>query len=130
MIHRKDYDVDPVAWAEKNSYQFSFSKKTSTTSLRPHIEKHHLELFLRLAAERGWKVQLPGLVSQARSQAASEASASQGQRSVEFSEQKFQQYLLNFIIADDQVRDLCFFHIHYAHVSLFRVSECRGMSGI
>ena len=98
--------MDP---AKLSKIKWEYSKKMSTISLRPHIERHHLELFLRLAKEKSWKIQLPGLVSQARSQAASKASALRGQPSVEFNEQKFQQYLLDFIIADDQVHDLCFF---------------------
>ena len=56
-----------------------------------------------LAAERGWKVLLPGLVSQAKSQSAAAASANQDEEPVPFDEHVFQQYLLNFIVADDQV---------------------------
>ncbi len=89
--------------------KFSYSKTTSTTSLRPHIERNHLELFLCIAKKNNWKHSLPGLMSQARSQAASEASSSQVRR-VKFNEQNFHQHLINFIVADDQVRDLwCFF---------------------
>ena len=55
-----------------------------------------------LAKEGGWKIQLPGLVSQAQSQAASESTA--GGQPDRFDEQTFRQLLLNFIVVDDQVR--------------------------
>ena len=76
----------------------------SNTSLCPHIEKHHRKLYLGLAKANGWKVLLPGLVSQAQSRATSVASASEVGPLVEIDEQKFHQHLLYFIIADDQVR--------------------------
>ena len=56
-----------------------------------------------LAKERGWKVLLPGLISQARSQSAAAASVNQDEHPVPFNEHIFQQYLLKFIVADDQV---------------------------
>jgi len=79
----------------------------SNTSLCPHIKKYHRKLYLGLAKANGWKVLLPGLVSQAQSQATSVASASEVRPLVEIDEQKFYQHLLYFIIADDQV------HLHF-----------------
>jgi hypothetical protein len=99
---------DPSKWPPTQRY--IYSKNTSTSSLRPHIEKHHLELFKTLAQERGWRVLLPGLVSQARSQA-SAAPVNNGVASGQpdkFTEQSFHEHLLNFIIADDQV---CFLYL-------------------
>jgi hypothetical protein len=74
----------------------------SNTSLCTHIEACHLEEFTWLAAERGWKIWLKGLLSQARSQATSEAAAAQAGQP-QFDEETFRQYLLNFIVANDQV---------------------------
>ena len=116
--YRPIHDANPASWP--SSQKFRYSKNTSTTSLRPHIERNHLETYLSIYKEKGWKVLLPGLMSQARSQAASEASASRVSRpdlQVEFSQEKFHQYLLNFIIVDDQVRALVFLHVRYTHVS-------------
>ena len=96
-------DADPSQWPPNRRY--IYSKNTSTSSLRPHIEKYHLELFKTLAQERGWRILLPGLVSQARSQASAE-SANQGVASEQpdkFNESSFHEHLLNFIVADDQV---------------------------
>jgi hypothetical protein len=123
ITHRKAKEADPASWPSKIHYEYS--PNTSNTSLRPHIQKHHLDLFLRLAKEKGWTIQLPGLVSQSRSQAANEAAASQVRQPEKFDEKTFHQHLVNFIIADDQVH-ICssLFHFHYAHISLFLVPEC------
>ena len=75
---------------------------TSSSSLRPHIERNHLDLYLVVAQKNGWKHALPGLMSQAQSQAASEASGLQA-RQDEFNEESFHRALVNFIIVDDQV---------------------------
>jgi len=48
-------------------------------SLRPYIWKYHLELYLTLAKEKGWKI-LPGLISQTQSQVTNEAAAAQGEQ--------------------------------------------------
>jgi len=63
ILHRKAKDADLVNWPL--NICFVYSQKMSTTSLCPHIEKYHRDLFLSLAKERGWKMQLPGLQSQA-----------------------------------------------------------------
>jgi hypothetical protein len=98
---RKARAEDPSKWSSRIHYEYSL--KTLTTSLRPHIEKHHLELYLTLAKEKGWKIQLPGLVSQAQSQATNEAAMLQVEQPDQFDERSFHQHLLNFIVADDQV---------------------------
>ena len=94
-------------YVRPNGRTYTFSDSTSTSSLRPHLEKYHSELYLSLAQERGWKIQLPGIVSQARSNAASgEKTNSQlegSQAPDDFTEDAFHKYLLRFIVADDQV---------------------------
>ena len=105
--YREIYNRDPASWPSHQTFRYSGS--TSTTSLRPHIVRMHRDLYLRIYKAKGWTI-LPGLASQVQSQAAKEASASRDTRPhgrVEFSGQKFHQHLLNFIIADDQVRDTC-----------------------
>lgn len=98
IMNRALHDENPTAWPNGRTYTFSDS--TSTSSLRPHLEKYHSELYLSLAQERGWKIQLPGVVSRARSNA---GEASQDSRPDEFSEETFHNYLMRFIVADDQV---------------------------
>jgi hypothetical protein len=75
-------------------------------SLRPHLQRNHLELYMSLAKERGWEVKLPGLSSQAHSQASSQVAASQGEQVDRFNESNFHALLVKFIIADDQVLSL------------------------
>jgi hypothetical protein len=58
---------------------YKYSPKMSMASLRPYIWKYHLELYLTLAKEKGWKI-LPGLISQTQSQVTNEAAAAQGEQ--------------------------------------------------
>ena len=97
----------------------------STTILRAHLNRDHLELYLRTVQENGWDFSL-----HAQSQARSEAAALGVRRPDEFTERSFQQHILDFIIANDQVCScLSSFYVHYAHVEL-QVSECHRMSRI
>jgi hypothetical protein len=109
--YRRLNEADPNWKAVK----YVYSKKTSNSSLRPHIEGNHLELYKKLAKERGWEIFLPGLVSEARS--ASAATVTVSGRRDKFSVDAFRRLLVNFIVADDQV---CFVRLNldYAHVSL------------
>jgi hypothetical protein len=94
------HDAEPSTWPSNRRYVYS--KTTSTTSLRPHIEKYHLEQFKQLAKEHGWKILLPGLASQARSEAI--VGAQQGRPdNLNFNESTFHDCLINFIVANDQV---------------------------
>lgn len=130
IILREAREADPSNWPADKHYQYALT--TSTTSLRPHIEKYHLELYKTLAKENGWKILLPGLVSQARSQASVET-ATQGKPLDEFNVATFHQYLLNFIVADDQV---CFRLIFFMFIMLMfalsdsQVSISCGMSRV
>jgi hypothetical protein len=99
LICRKIHEDNPTSWPTGRHY--IYLKETSNTLLRPHIEKYHLEEYKRLAKEHGWKILLPGLVSQAQSEAS--VAAASDERPDKFDEHTFYEYLLNFIIADDQV---------------------------
>jgi hypothetical protein len=100
ITYRKAKEADLANWHSNIKYEYSL--KTLTSSLRPHIEKYHLLLFQQLAKDRGWKILLPGLVLQARSQA-SMVSSAQGERRDTFDKNTFHQKLHSFIVADDQV---------------------------
>jgi len=92
-------------------------------SLRPHIEKHHLQLFQQLAKEKGWKILLPGLVLEACSQV-SAVGLTEDELPDTFDESTFHRYLLNFIVADDQVS--CPFH--FCLRSVYTHSRCVSKS--
>jgi hypothetical protein len=124
IILRKSKEADPSKWLSSTKYEFS--QKTSTTSLRPHIEKYHIKLFKALAEEKGWKILLPGLVSQARSQATNKAANSQHERADNFDEHTFHQYLLNFIVADNQVCSHLIFL--YLQCSCLRVPTLKSLN--
>src|SRR6202042_589562 len=120
IAYRKRKEADPANWPSNIKYEYS--PKTSTLSLRPHIEKYHLQLFQQLAKENGWKILLPGLVSQARSQASTVGSA-QDEPPDTFDESTFHWYLLNFIVADDQVSCLFHFCLRYIYTHSRCVSK-------
>ena len=77
------HELDPALWSPKVRYEYL--AHSSNTSLRPHIELHHLLLYTQLAEKYGWKIQLPGVVK-------SRSALTDGE------------HLINFIVADDQVR--------------------------
>jgi len=58
---------------------------------------HHKEIYLQKCQEMGWKV--PGIAS---------AAPEHETQCPPFSQNAFLQHLLNFIIADDQVGEVCF----------------------
>src|ERR1700735_986452 len=122
-------DKDPSNWP--SSRRYVYSKGTSTSSLRPHIEKYHLDKYKKIAKEGCWKILLPGLVSQSRSEAMA-ATIQEGQPD-KFDEHTFHKHLLNFIVADDQVIILIWFlclgvipHTH-PECFVFSVLECCRM---
>jgi hypothetical protein len=100
-LDRKEHDANPNTWDGKIKYEYSV--KSSTTTLRPHIERFHLQEYLQLQKEHGWTVMLPGLVSQARSQAASTANSLQEEAREKWDEPTFLRHLVRFIVTDDQV---------------------------
>jgi hypothetical protein len=85
-----------------SNVNYTFAGKTSTTSLRPHLAARHRELYMELKEKHGWSTNLPGEASQATT-----AVTQDGQIDA-FNEQTFHLYLLNFIVANDQVSAFCF----------------------
>ena len=86
----------------------SYSATTSNTTLRHHLDKVHKNEYLRISSTKGWKTQLPS--SRATSEAPSDSqSGSNGQFRTPFSAKALLNHLVEFIIADDQVRII----LHY-----------------
>jgi hypothetical protein len=106
--------------------RYIYSTKTSNTSLRPHLEKVHLQLYMQQKELQGWKNQLPRQASLATTA----ASLAQDVRIDTFDEETFHRYLINFIVVDDQVH-VVFQVIDYTKnffVSL--VIECHRVQGV
>jgi hypothetical protein len=82
----------------------SYAATTSNSTLRNHLEKAHKDEYLRVCSAKGWKNQLPS--SKASSEAPSESRPGSGKRTP-FSAKVFLDWLVKFIIADDQVRTVC-----------------------
>jgi hypothetical protein len=95
-------ELNPALWNPKVRYEYSVN--SSNTSLRPHIEIHHLLLYTQLAEKYGWKIQLPGLMKSRSALTDGAPSPANSQREDKFTERSFHEHLVNFIVADDQVR--------------------------
>ena len=96
-VHRKIRDADPANWPAKTIYKYK--EGNSTTTLRGHIEREHLDEFLKLIKEKGWKVRL-------RSQGKLISQASVSSTSVQpdrFDQETFHNHLVKFIVTNDQV---------------------------
>jgi hypothetical protein len=96
-------ELNPALWSPKVRYEYS--AHSSNTSLRPHIELHHLLLYTQLAEKYGWKIQLPGVVKSRSALTDGAPSPANSQREDRFTERSFHEHLVNFIVADDQVRN-------------------------
>lgn len=95
MLHSK---------AKPAKVKYEYSIKTSNTSLRPHLERNHLELYMTLVKEKGWPNRLPGSQeTHTRSQMSSQTVGSQGEQHTIYDEADFHRLLTKFIVVDDQV---------------------------
>lgn len=96
--YRDAQAANPSAWLPR----FRYSLKTSNSSLRPHIGKHHLDLYKKLAKERGWNV-LYVIKDRSETSDSVVPPSAEGEQRELFSEELFRKRLVNFIVADDQV---------------------------
>jgi hypothetical protein len=109
----------------KSKRNYTYSSKTGTSSLRNHNDRWHLEAYLTAALERGWPILSPiikrGLelgysLSELKSlneqgtdlttlpPRMTRVSDPEGRRSIpQFSVAAFHKFLVEFIVADDQV---------------------------
>lgn len=109
-----------------SSIRYEYSPKTSNTSLQPHIERHHSNLYMSLVKEKGWKITPPGILSQARSRAATVA-VLEGDRPDRFTIEAFHEKLAKFIIVDDQVFILLSLDIIFMLICAVQGIESRRM---
>ena len=95
-MYRKNRDADITSWDAKIVYEY---KPTSTTTLRGHLKREHLQDYLKTAKEKGWKEHSMFNTKASQSQAAT----SSLERPDMFNEETFHRLLVRFIVADDQV---------------------------
>jgi hypothetical protein len=88
---------------------YAFQYGTSSTNLRPHLEKYHKDDYLKLIRIKGWVNQLPSAKQAQEAQAAESATElTVGQARPPFTTEGLLNHIVNFIVANDQVRPLYF----------------------
>jgi hypothetical protein len=95
--------------AKYRELRYKFSENTGNSNLRVHIENHHADEYEKLCSEHGWKNQLPKhkvreelkLTGQTTLDGIARADVTNRER---FTRQAFLRHIVNFIVADDQVR--------------------------
>ena len=107
----------------------SYSATTSNTTLCHHLDTVHKNEYLCISSTKGWNTQLPS--SRATSEAPSDSqSGSNRQFQTPFSAKALLNHLVEFIVADDQVRiilhylcgisDLCYQSLNVVECPEFR----------
>jgi hypothetical protein len=94
-ICRKKKDANPAL-----NVLYQYAKSSSNTTLCGHLDKFHRVKWLHLANERGWTSKL---WSQDQSMGTDDGTTSQDRSLDKFSKATFHQYLLNFIVMNNQV---------------------------
>jgi hypothetical protein len=92
--------------------RYEFSENTGNSNLRVHLENHHEGEYVKLCIKNGWKNQLPKhkaqeelkLSRQGTLDGVAQAGVTNRER---FSRQALLRYIVNFIVADDQVCLFC-----------------------
>jgi hypothetical protein len=105
FVNRAKCDASPTIWKGPN---FTFSRMTGNTTLRGHLESIHETEYLELCAAKGWRMQLPKRSKAITLEGSSQAGVQGGQDRPrpKFFQATFLRHLINFIVADDQVRHI------------------------
>ena len=83
---------------------WTFSSKTGNTSLQTHLESIHRTEYLELCEDKGWVNMLPKMRKDVGSGAGNAGGGGDGGAPRDtFSQSRLLQYLVNFIVANDQV---------------------------
>ena len=80
-----------------------YKPSTGYSALCSHLEHHHEEEYLKACQKNGWKVMLPTWLKKEKATIDAILQEVQASR-VSFSQEEFLQCLVNWIVADDQVR--------------------------
>jgi hypothetical protein len=74
---------------------------TEYANLRRHLKKQHLDEYEHVAKENGWNIKFPSLTD--KDSAHKNARMIHNQALPQFSPESFIEYLIRFIVTDDQV---------------------------
>ena len=88
---------DKAQWPKLCNYMYASS--TSTSVLRGHLNRFHVEEYVQVAQERGWIMQLSSLKGKA-----AEGVEATSKAPVPFTPDMVANYFIRFIVANDQVR--------------------------
>jgi hypothetical protein len=135
---REIHDADPAAWNDKYSKRvYKYAPKSGNSTLRGHIDRWHLNVYLELVEARDWPIWIDSVKNalelgytvtelhqavadggtleglRARTSANEQRDKdSDGRGSIPgFSTEELYKHLIAFIVADDQVR--CLPPLHY-----------------
>lgn len=96
---RSEFNQFKTKWPSKRNYKYSWS--TGGSGLRSHLERFHQKEYLKIGQERGWVMQLASIKTQEKQAQENQATLKQ---EVPFSPDNVTNYLIRFIVANDQVR--------------------------
>ena len=102
---RRQHTADPELVKGIN---WSFSPLTGNSSLRSHLESIHKEEYLQLCRVNGWEIMLPKMrkAAETENSGTGDRGSGDGPPRPQFSQDQFLKSLVNFIVADDQVRSI------------------------
>lgn len=111
---------------KNKQWNATYKPSTGYTALRGHLERHHEEEYLKACQENGWKVMLPTWLKKEKATLNATLQEVQSNR-VPFTQEEFLQHLVNWIVADDQVRIHLITLLYLIYISYFTVFEsCRS----
>lgn len=118
MTSRDIYGTDKSA-VPRDVPNFIYGPKTANGNLRRHLNKVHAEEYDQAIKQHKWPYQLSSQTQTADASTAHSTRSQRDPRLPQFSQTVFQELLVRFIVADDQVSpdDLAFFsHSHKSSV--------------
>jgi hypothetical protein len=117
--HQHTTDPESVKW------KWSFSGNTGNSSLRSHLESLHKDEYLQLCEEKGWTIMLPKMRKAAKS-AIGDNPGGPSAPHPPFSQSQLLKALVNFIVADDQIRFMPHQYIAVNHITFqsINIVEC------
>jgi hypothetical protein len=86
-------------------WKYEYTPGQGYSGLRGHIERYHEEEYLKACQDNGWRVMLPSWLKKEKADKEVALQDSSTARTV-FTPETFLQHLINWIVADDQVRPI------------------------